>query len=318
MIMTVTGPLEENLLGPTAVHEHVMVDFHDAAMPPRAYDADEIVRVIEPYLLMLKESGCASFVDCTPDWLGRDPQVLLKLSRRTGLHILTNTGWYNAPMVPPQAYDMPEEEIAQHWVHEARHGIGATGVLPGFIKIALSNDGKPPAPMQLKILRAAILASRETGLPIVSHTVGSAAALEAAAVMGEMGFELERFIWAHADAADALQPQIDLARRGMWVSLDGISDDYGKQTSMIMELHAAGVSGRVLISQDSGWYAVGEPMGGTVRPYHTLFTGFIPYAASHGVDSALLQQFVVRNAAKALRIRETLTPDPSPRVLGEG
>lgn len=303
MIITVMGPLDENQLGPTAIHEHVMVDFHDAAEPPRAYDAAEIVKVIEPYLLKLKEAGCASFVDCTPEWLGRDPLVLRELSRTTGMHILTNTGWYNAPMVPPQAYELTAESIAELWVAEALHGIGDTGIRPGFIKIALSNDGKHPTPMQLKILRAAILTSQQTGLAIVSHTVGSTAAIEAANVMEQMGCAPERFIWAHADAADGLQPQIDLARQGMWISLDGINGHYEKQTSMIRELHAAGVSGRILISQDSGWYNIGEPLGGTVRPYHTLFTEFMPYAAAHGVDSDLLNTIVVRNAAQALRVR---------------
>jgi len=35
---------------------------------------------------------------------------------------------------------------------------------------------------------------------------------------------------------------------------------------------------RVLISQDSGWYHVGEPGGGRFRPYTCLFDGFLPAA----------------------------------------
>jgi phosphotriesterase-related protein len=264
------------------------------------------VRVIEPYLLKLRDSGCAAFVDCTPEWLGRDPLVLRELSQRTGLHILTNTGWYNAPMTPPQAYVLDAEAIAALWAAEACHGIGGTGIRPGFIKIALNSGNHRPPPLQLKLLRAAVLASRQTGLPIVAHTIGSTAACEAAALMEQMAFDTERFIWAHADAVNGgMDRQIELARRGMWISLDGINDDYEKQTSMLRSLQEAGVSGRVLISQDSGWYNVGEPSGGTVRPYHTLFTGFIPYAASHGVDRALLDAIVTKNAARSLRIRET-------------
>ena len=32
----------------------------------------------------------------------------------------------------------------------------------------------------------------------------------------------------------------------------------------------------VLISQDAGWYDVGEPKGGTFRPYTFVFANFIP------------------------------------------
>jgi phosphotriesterase-related protein len=34
--------------------------------------------------------------------------------------------------------------------------------------------------------------------------------------------------------------------------------------------------GRTLISQDSGWYRVGEPGGGNYRGYSYIYTDFIP------------------------------------------
>jgi phosphotriesterase-related protein len=198
---------------------------------------------------------------------------------------------------------LTEEQIADLWAGEYANGIGDTGVRPGFIKIALNGPVPSPEPVALKLLRAAILASKKTGMPIVSHTVWSEGALLAAQIMDEAGFDLERFIWAHADSNDCAEHQAALARRGMWISLDGIDSDYALQTGMLKSLAAACVASRALISQDSGWYNVGEPAGGRVRPYHTLFTEFIPYATAHGVEAALLEEIVTANAAKALRIR---------------
>ncbi len=33
---------------------------------------------------------------------------------------------------------------------------------------------------------------------------------------------------------------------------------------------------RALLSQDSGWYHVGEPNGGSYRGYSYIYTGFVP------------------------------------------
>jgi phosphotriesterase-related protein len=90
----------------------------------------------------------------------------------------------------------------------------------------------------------------------------------------------------------------------MWISLDGIDGDYALQAGMLKTLATEHAATHALISQDSGWYSVGEPAGGKVRPYHTLFTEFIPYAAANGVEAALLEEIVTANAARALRIRD--------------
>ena len=302
MIQTVTGPVQDQDFGRVAAHEHILVDSHDPAEPPRAYDRSEVVAVIRPYLEKLREAGCQGFVDCTPIWLGRDPLILQELSLLTGMKIITNTGWYQAPMLPPEADQLTEREIADLWIAEAEKGIGSTGIKPGFIKIAL-NSGQL-GDISRKILHSAILSAKATGLAIVSHTVGSAAMLEAQVVLKEQAFDRSQFIWAHADAADGREIQIQMATDGVWISLDGIGSRHDQHVAMLKDLIEAGLADRVLISQDSGWYHIGEPNGGMVRPYHTLFTEFIPYAVQSGINEKILDQIVTINVAKALRVRQ--------------
>lgn len=301
MIQTVTGPVLDLDFGKAAAHEHVLVDFHDPSEAPRAYDRADVATVMRPYLDTLRETGCRGFVDCTPIWLGRDPELLLELSQLTGLHMVTNTGWYQAPMLPPEADRLSEEEIAAVWIDEAINGIGSTGIKPGFIKIAL-NSGKLSDSAR-KILGAAILAAQTTSLVVVSHTVGSAAMLEAQAIMQARRFDLSQFIWAHADAGDGRDIQRQMAASGVWISLDGIGSRHDQQVIMLKDLIAAGLADRVLISQDSGWYHVGEPKGGKVRPYHTLFTEFWPCAVQSGIDENMLDQITTANVARAIRVR---------------
>jgi phosphotriesterase-related protein len=118
--------------------------------------------------------------------------LLKDLSSRTGLNIVTNTGWYRPPLIPPLAYELTEDQIADLWAGEYINGIGDTGVRPGFIKIALNGPVPRPEPVSVKILRAAIQTSKRTGMPIVSHTVWSEGALLAADIMDEEGLDAER------------------------------------------------------------------------------------------------------------------------------
>src|SRR5829696_5995403 len=96
-VLTVLGPITPDELGMTLAHEHCVVDFLGAekAKAPR-HDADEGFLTILPQLKSLKERGCRTFVECTPNYIGRDVRLLKRLATASGLHILTNTGYYGA------------------------------------------------------------------------------------------------------------------------------------------------------------------------------------------------------------------------------
>src|SRR5690242_356219 len=96
-VATVRGPIDASQLGTTLVHEHVLVDFAGADEVSRSrYDADEVFKVALPHLSALKERGVGTLVECTPAFLGRDPRLLRRLSEASGLHLVTNTGYYGA------------------------------------------------------------------------------------------------------------------------------------------------------------------------------------------------------------------------------
>jgi predicted metal-dependent phosphotriesterase family hydrolase len=96
-----------------------------------------------------------------------------------------------------------------------------------------------------------------------------------------------------------------LAEEGMWISIDSIlPGTYETHVELLKQLLAHGVNrDKILISQDTGWYTVGEDKGGNMRPYHHLLTDFIPYAIENGLNSHWLKQCVTRNPYQAMRIR---------------
>ena len=107
-VMTVRGAIPAKQLGRTLIHEHVLVDFIGAdKIAPGRYDPDEIFRTALPFLTKLKAAGGDTLVECTPAYLGRDAGLLRRLSEASGLHIVTNTGFYGAAKdkyVPAFAY----------------------------------------------------------------------------------------------------------------------------------------------------------------------------------------------------------------------
>jgi len=96
-IITVTGEMPASKMGIALTHEHVLVDFTmiDSIIPNR-YNKDSVLFRVSPYFEELKAYKVTAFVDCTPEFLGRDPQLLAELSKKSGIRILTNTGWYAA------------------------------------------------------------------------------------------------------------------------------------------------------------------------------------------------------------------------------
>ena len=144
-VETVRGQIAVSQLGVTLLHEHVMVDFIGAdQVSPSRYNPSEVFQAALPKLKALRDRGCTTLVECTPAYLGRDPELLRRLSEASGLHILTNTGYYgagNGRYLPKHAFTETAEQLASRWIAERRTGIGSTRIRPAFLKIGV-NPGK--------------------------------------------------------------------------------------------------------------------------------------------------------------------------------
>jgi phosphotriesterase-related protein len=295
-IQAVTGPVDPADLGPTLVHEHVLVDFIGAdKVSPDRYNADEVFARMLPYLNDLKAAGIEALVECTPDYLGRDPALLRRLSEASGVRILTNTGWYKDPFLPAFAHEATVEEIAERWIREATEGIGAERIKPGFVKIA-ANEGDL-SDIQRKIVTAAALTSKATGLAIASHTTQGVTALQELDVLAEVGVPASRFIWVHADSEPDQDLHFRAAERGAWIEYDGIREANADQKLPLVLEALKRIPDQLLISQDAGWYHVGEPNGGEVAPLDWLPRHFAPR-----LGDAERERVLVTNPARAFRV----------------
>jgi phosphotriesterase-related protein len=316
-VMTVRGPISADEMGRTLIHEHVMVDWIGAdSTGYHRWDKSEVVARALPFLEAAKENGVSTFLDCTPAYLGRDPWVLQELSKATGIHILTNTGYYGAgdnKFIPKHALEGSADSLADLWIREFTEGIDGSQIKPGFIKISVAPEHQLSA-LHKKLVEAAALTHLATGLTIVSHTGPDAPAMAQIELLNEMGVSPTAFVWTHAQMG-TLEGYLQAASRGAWISLDNVKDEAATNegqpgkiawyVATLSKLKAGGVLNHVLISHDSGWYNVGSDNGGEYDAYTDIFTKLIPELLSNGFtqdDINLLLKDNPKNAF-ALKVR---------------
>lgn len=304
-VLTVSGPVAPEKLGPTLVHEHVLVDFIGAdQVDPSRYDADQVFAVALPHLEAVKKRGFRTLFEATPAYLGRDPALLRRLAEASGLQIVTNTGYYGAAKdkhVPPQAYREAPEQLAARWTREFREGIDGTGVRPGFLKIGV--DAGPLSHIDRKLVDAGALCHLETGLTIGVHTGNGEAALDVLATLEGRGVAPSAYVWIHAQNEKDRDIHVRAAEAGTWVEFDGVGwGSLDGHLEAVTDLAGRGLLHKVLISQDAGWYHVGEPGGGTYKPHTALFDDFLPALRKRGLTDDDVETLLVRNPARAFAV----------------
>ncbi|MGQ9525410.1 MAG: phosphotriesterase family protein [Armatimonadota bacterium] len=296
-LRTVTGDVKPPS-GIILPHEHALCDFAGPEKAGRAnYSVDKVIERLEAPLKALRQAGVVAMMDCTPIGIGRDPEVLRELSKRTGLLILTNTGLYREPLRPSWGREKSEAELEAWMVDEITKGIDGTGIRAGFIKLACS-DGGPDA-VEQKILRASARAAKRTGVCIASHTNSPSAALSQIDVLASEKFDLSRFIVVHTDSLPNFEDHLRIAERGAVVEYDAINpSNADRYIPWIRTLIDRGYGDRILLSQDVVGFSAGQPYDGPVPDYTFLVNGFIPKLKEAGISDKWMRALTVENPTR--------------------
>ncbi len=315
-LITVKGKIPVEEMGINLIHEHILVDFIGAdSTGYHRWERTEVIERALPILLEAKQNGVRTFFECTPAYLGRDPLLLKELSEKSGINIVTNTGYYGAgenKYVPKQAFDQTAEDIAKVWIDEFNNGIESSGVFPGFIKIAVARKDTLSL-LHAKIVKAAAIAHKATGLTIVSHTGPEGPAFAQLAVLKEEGVAPEAFVWTHAQDG-TFEGHLQAAKQGAWISLDNVNKNNVDKpggidwyVALLSKLKKENVLDKILLSHDSGWYNPGQENGGNYRNYNDIFEQLIPALMENGFSQKDIDLLLIKNPqrAYAVKVRKT-------------
>jgi len=301
-IRSVLGDISPKEFGPALVHEHILVSHapaHDSENIK--YDRDEVFEVMLPFLIEIRRLGVKGLAECSTAYMGRDVIVLRRLSEASGIHILTNTGFFLEPYIPKHVFRNSIDEIAEKWIYEIEKGIDGTEVRAGFIKIALE-PGRIEGVYE-KIIRAAARCSISTGAVIACHMESGKAAMLVSDIIKEEGAESNRLIFVHADSEENLDYHLEAVKRGLWIEYDRISQQTSERSLRLVRfISEKGFEDQLLLSQDSGWYSIGQPRGGNIRGYSYLVKNFIPLMKKQGFNNDLIDKIMVDNPCRAFQI----------------
>lgn len=349
--MTVQGPVSPGALGPTLTHEHIFCDFTCFLLPPqneaeRRFMEEPVTLQnlwsmrVNPYanrdecrltdmdtaleeLAVFKAAGGRTITEVTLEGIGRDVRRLAEVSRRTGLHIICGTGHYIDPTLPDYVRAASADQLAAQYIAEIRNGLDGTDIRPGIIgeigtSYLMTQD-------EIKVLRAAARAQRETGLAITIHLdPGARRGHEVLDILvKEEGVSPDKIILGHLDFAlahkdiefdEGVDYIVSLGNRGCYLEFElcGNTTVYKKEqgswvlptdqqrTVAIRRLCGRGFADRILLSHDQGLKHFLRKYGGW--GYSHVLTDFQRYLAEAGLEPHTCRLFNVDNPARVLAI----------------
>lgn len=297
--MTVTGPVAPGDLGVVLPHEHVFIDL------VREYRGNGLLNdedLAKAEVAALREAGGGTLVDLTLDEIGRDPAALRRVGEATGVRIVMGCGHYRDPYLDRDWFDrMSVDVIADEITRDITEGVRGTGVRAGIIG-EIGADRRYISAAEERSFRAAARAHRRTGLTISTHAARWPVGLDQLDLLAEEGVDPRRVIVGHADSVPIPDYHLALARRGCYVSFDGIGTgsryDQDRTAGYVIELARAGFAAQVLLSHDVCLSDHLRAHGGCGYGY--LIEGFLPLLTAAGLEADQVWRLVTQNPAAAL------------------
>ena len=313
-IHTVTGPIDVDQLGPTLMHEHLVIGFPgwDADTLRRGPKRAEMIATCVDKIGQLQARGVRSLVDPCPNDLGRDVELAAEVAARAGFHVVCATGLYTehlggaAYWHQRAMFGSVVEAMAELFIHELTTGIGDTGIRAGVIK--LGSSAHQITDYERQVLRAAAMASSATGAPITTHTDQGTMGDVQQAELVKLGVPPHRIIIGHCCGTSDHAYHLRIADGGSYVAFDRFGLDVlypdDKRVAALLALLAANRERQLVLSHDSVWCWRGQPFppavmamlasGTAMSPTH-LHDHILPRLLDAGVTRRQIDTMLVDN-----------------------
>jgi phosphotriesterase-related protein len=296
--MTVTGPVAADQLGVTLPHEHLYLDaYHVSRGAGLLTEIPLLVREVQQF----KEAGGTTIVEVSSLGLGRNPEALRQIARRTGVNIVMGCGWYQERYYEPRFYEQTTNEMAAAIVRDLTEGVGENGIRSGIIGEIGSDRGRI-SPAEERSFRAAARAHRVTNVTITTHADYSPIGLAQLDLLEEEGVPAHRVIIGHCDSHPDPDYHLALAQRGAFVQFDGIRGNHWWDTAsrmdLISQLAERGFLHQILLSQD---VCCRNHLGAYGGPGFTyVIKDFVNLLYGAGFSAAQIHTLLVENPRFAL------------------
>ena len=314
MINSVRGPISPDELGTTLMHEHFTFAypgwFADATMAPDDYKA--ALKTNRDVIKKAKALGITTIVDATPnDVGGRNPKLYKKLAKKTGINIICSTGLYTEHEGSPAYWKTRviwgtdiSKLISELFITEITEGIGTSGVKAGVIKVG---TGPEMSKYEASVLKAAVIAQKATGVPIITHTEGPTGGVEQAELLIKEGADPKKVMIGHVSNSRDIEYHKAILAKGVYIGFDRIGLDiitpFTINVKNVAELCKLGYADKIMLSHDTVNVWLGRPIEVPER-YLRAFANwridhiskdFIPALKKEGVTDEQIKTMMVDN-----------------------
>jgi phosphotriesterase-related protein len=305
-VNTVLGPLDTATLGFTLMHEHIITGaaglFQDY---PELFGPNLMERIVSS-LKKAKEGGVDTILDASTFDLGRNINVLVEASRRSGVNIIACTGWWLD--IPRDLDGVSANRLAQLFIKDYEQGIAGTSVKAGIIKAGSDKEGVIPA--QETVLRAVARAHLKTGAPIMLHSFAPGrVGKQQLAILKEEGVNLRRVKLDHSNDTCDIEYLTWILEQGAYLGMDrypgptSISVSTNGRNRVLKALIDAGYADRLLLSHDWILTTIIEETPHlpfrkeilTANPYEFLFIKkvVLPQLRELGIPEAIVNRLCI-------------------------
>lgn len=311
-VPTFRGPTAADALGVTLIHEHIFV--RDPELERNVigleWEPSGAVERAVAGLTALHDLGVDTVVDLTVVGLGRDVRLVSEVARRVPVHLIAATGLYVAGSLPlhyhfhgPGRLVEEPEPLIDLFVRDIEAGIDGTQVRAGMIKV--TSEGAQLSKAEERVLTAAAVAHRHTGVAITTHSVPSLRnGLEQLTFLRRHGVDPARVIVGHSGDTDDLDYLRALMDAGVTIGFDRFGMEHVQADQARLDTAAAlvrlGYSDRMVLSHDAAFYShVTPPSWRAAHAPHWrmdhLHRTILPALLERGVSQADIDRMLIAN-----------------------
>ncbi|HVO89238.1 MAG TPA: hypothetical protein VMV45_11895 [Casimicrobiaceae bacterium] len=339
-VRTVLGDVDPASLGKTLTHEHLLYTYPGAELDHRcAFDLEAASeRISAEVAAALRDYGFTTLVDLTPAEVGRHPQLMVNVAKRSGANIIGTTGFFPEHLGFPYWWRRQSvQEFEEFYTRDITQGMVYAGmqtdIKAGIIKIATGMDSVNPRPSPVgpsgrrvgefeeRAIRGAGRAQKALGCAINTHTdpedfaVGNPG-LDQLYFLDQEGADLRKVIIGHAFIAGTTEQIRAICDTGASVQVDhmgipwrsGSTDELDeKMANQMCELADAGYIDRMTITYDRWFF---NPRGASTElnpqllnekvPMGYLYTDFLPRLERKGFRATDLDRMLIDNPRRIL------------------
>lgn len=316
-IITVQGCITPEELTFCQCHEHLALSRGVSFLKNPALLIDDIEKSTQEARRFMQAGG-SLIVDAQPGGCNRMESMLLSVSKKTGLHIISSCGFHKLCFYPENhwIFQIKKSDLTSFFLDELTVGMypdidnshhpyatpdtyssSQTSIRAGIVKMAL--DCENLSPRYRLLFAAGAEAAIQTDVPVMIHIEAGSDPITLFHFLKDLGLSPSKMIFCHMDRAIAdLSIHEQLLREGVYLEYDTIgrfkyhSDLY--EINIFKTMIAAGYEQQLLFSLDTTRARL-KSYDASAIGLDYLLTVFVPLMKSEGITSQQIQEISHNN-----------------------